>query len=74
MIWRAYQSEYKNHLRMLREGIEYKGKENIKKQTLIIQGNKIVGSRRNAKWNIQLDSIKPKPFKSERGVKARKSK
>lgn len=72
MIWRDYQAEYANHLRMLRNGIEYEGEKNIKKQTLKIQGNKIVGWSHNIKGSIPSDPIKY--FKSGRGRKAKKSK
>jgi hypothetical protein len=71
-IWRGYQAEYANYLRMLRNGIEYEGEKNIKKQTLKIQGNKIVGLSRNPNGGIPLDPIKY--FKSGRGPKAKKSK
>jgi hypothetical protein len=71
-IWRSYQTEYANHLKMLRNGIEYEGEKNVKKQTLKIQGTKIVSLGSGTKGNIPLEPTKF--FRSGRGRKPRKAK
>jgi hypothetical protein len=71
-IWRSYKTEYENHLKILRDGIEYEGEKNVKKQTLKIQGTKIVSLGSSTKGNIPLEPIKF--FRSGRGRKPRKSK
>jgi hypothetical protein len=71
-ILRSYQDEYENHLKILRKGIKYEGEKNVKKQTLEIQGTKIVSLGSNTKGNISLEPIKF--FRSGRGRKPRKPK
>jgi hypothetical protein len=69
-IWLPYQAEYANHLKILRYGIEYEGEKNVKKQTLRIEGTKIVGLGHSSRGSIPLEPRKP--FDSGRGRKPRK--